>query len=283
MFYVTPGTARPQGSPRMARSREQVHAGRSDRPHAHPQQDRVAPSSSARVKMAPAHGGHSQEGRGVRGSSGFTRCDPHHFVPRDCRDRLGLVPMYTEAPRFPRCTAERHGPHPYGCRVCTVVGSSPVSIASARLWASGRTSRQIERSLRSPGSSMASCTCPSRKLEALHTFDFFRFRPHAGSADSSIFRHAMVRRVLIMLPVISALLAFVAGLFRSRASLCLEHLALRHQLAVYQQTIPRPRLRPTDRLMWVWLSRLWAGWQESLAFVQPRTVIAWQRKRFRDH
>ena len=35
-----------------------------------------------------------------------------------------------------------------------------------------------------------------------------------------------------MLPVISALLAFVVGLFRSRASLCLEHLALRHQLAV---------------------------------------------------
>jgi len=35
-----------------------------------------------------------------------------------------------------------------------------------------------------------------------------------------------------MLPVISALLAFVAGLFRFRASLCLEHLALRHQLAI---------------------------------------------------
>ena len=32
-----------------------------------------------------------------------------------------------------------------------------------------------------------------------------------------------------MLPVISALLAFVAGLFRPRASLGLEHLALRHQ------------------------------------------------------
>jgi hypothetical protein len=46
-----------------------------------------------------------------------------------------------------------------------------------------------------------------------------------------------------MLPVISALLAFVVGLFRSRASLCLEHVALRHQLAVYQQTVARPRLR----------------------------------------
>jgi len=79
-----------------------------------------------------------------------------------------------------------------------------------------------------------------------------------------------------MLPVISALLAFVAGFFRSQASLCLEHLALRHQLAVYQQTVDRPRLRSTDRLFWAWLSRLWSGSQEALAFVQPRTVIAWQ-------
>jgi hypothetical protein len=53
-----------------------------------------------------------------------------------------------------------------------------------------------------------------------------------------------------MLPVFSALLALVVGLFRSRASLYLEHIALRHQLAVYQQTGPCPRLRPTDRLFW---------------------------------
>ena len=42
-------------------------------------------------------------------------------------------------------------------------------------------------------------------------------------------------------------------------------------------------LRPSDRLFWVWLSRLWSGWQQVLTFVQPRTVIAWQQKRFRDH
>jgi putative transposase len=86
-----------------------------------------------------------------------------------------------------------------------------------------------------------------------------------------------------MLPVISALLAFVVGLFRSRVSLYLEHLALRHQLAVYQQTVARPRLRSTDRVLWAWLSRLWPGWCDALAFVQPGTVIAWQRQRFRDH
>jgi putative transposase len=86
-----------------------------------------------------------------------------------------------------------------------------------------------------------------------------------------------------MFPVLSALLAFAMGFFRSRASLCLEHLALRHQLAVYRQTVHRPHLHWPDRLLWVWLSRLWSGWQATLAFVQPRTVITWQQQRFRDH
>jgi hypothetical protein len=70
-----------------------------------------------------------------------------------------------------------------------------------------------------------------------------------------------------MLPVISALLALVASLFRSRTSLSLENLALRHQLAVYKQTVQRPRLRPTDQLFWAWLSRLWRGWHDTLVFV----------------
>ena len=42
-----------------------------------------------------------------------------------------------------------------------------------------------------------------------------------------------------MFLILSSLLAFVAGLFQSRASLCLERLALRHQLAVYQRAVPR--------------------------------------------
>jgi putative transposase len=84
-------------------------------------------------------------------------------------------------------------------------------------------------------------------------------------------------------PVVSALIACLVSLLRSRLSLCVENLALRHQLAVYKQTSPRPRLRPADRLFWVWLSRLWPRCHQALGFVQPRTVIAWQRQRFRDH
>jgi putative transposase len=36
-------------------------------------------------------------------------------------------------------------------------------------------------------------------------------------------------------------------------------------------------------VLWAWLSQLWPGWRDALAFVQPRTVIAWQLQRFRDH
>jgi hypothetical protein len=62
-----------------------------------------------------------------------------------------------------------------------------------------------------------------------------------------------------------------------------ELIALRHQLAVYKHSVKRPTLRLSDRLFWAWLSRWWPSWQEALEFVQPRTVIAWQKKRFRDY
>jgi putative transposase len=63
----------------------------------------------------------------------------------------------------------------------------------------------------------------------------------------------------------------------------MEFIALRHQVAVYKESVARPNLRSADRWLWVWLSRLWPGWQQVLEFVQPRTVIAWQKKRFREY
>jgi putative transposase len=81
-----------------------------------------------------------------------------------------------------------------------------------------------------------------------------------------------------------AFLSTVGVLFRSRLSLQAEIIALRHQLTVYRRSVRRPQIRPADRrLLWCWLSRHWARWREVLVFVQPGTVIAWQRRRFRDH
>jgi hypothetical protein len=83
--------------------------------------------------------------------------------------------------------------------------------------------------------------------------------------------------------VVLILLAFITTLFRSHLAMQMELIALRHQVAVYQQSISRPKLQSANRLLWVWLSRLWPGWQQALEFVQPRTVIAWQKKRFREY
>jgi transposase InsO family protein len=73
--------------------------------------------------------------------------------------------------------------------------------------------------------------------------------------------------------------AMFAG-FRPRASLVLENLALRQQLAVLRRATPRPRLRPLDRAFWIVLSRTWSRWRELLAIVKPATVIAWHRRGF---
>jgi len=86
-----------------------------------------------------------------------------------------------------------------------------------------------------------------------------------------------------MKAVLVALFASLRASLRRRVALQLEILALRHQLAVYQRHHPRTRIQVADRLLWSWLSRAWAGWRSALVFVQPSTVIAWQRRRFRDH
>jgi putative transposase len=68
-----------------------------------------------------------------------------------------------------------------------------------------------------------------------------------------------------------------------RVALHAEILALRHQLPVLQRPNRgnRPRLSLADRIVWVWLSRLWSGWQSARMVVKPETVIAWHRKGFR--
>ena len=69
--------------------------------------------------------------------------------------------------------------------------------------------------------------------------------------------------------------------FQSRRHLMLENLALRHQLAVFNRSAPKPRLRSPDRFLWVLLQRFWSGWHRSLVVVQPRTVVGWHRLGFR--
>jgi len=86
-----------------------------------------------------------------------------------------------------------------------------------------------------------------------------------------------------MSQVTSFVICFLMGALRSRLSLQLEVAALRHQLSVYQGAQRRPPISSSDRLLWSMIASVWSGWRKALFFVQPRTVLAWQHKRFRDH
>ena len=85
-----------------------------------------------------------------------------------------------------------------------------------------------------------------------------------------------------MLTVLISLLLTLRTCLRTRAALHLELLALRHQIDVLQRSRPRRlRLTRTDRLLWVWMSRVWHEWRAALVIVKPETVIAWHRRGFR--
>jgi hypothetical protein len=86
-----------------------------------------------------------------------------------------------------------------------------------------------------------------------------------------------------MITLLLHLLRLFPFLCGGHRQLALENLALRQQLAVYKRTVNRPKLRRSDRLFWVWLPRLWAGWRAALVIVAPDTVLRWQRRRFRDY
>ena len=85
-----------------------------------------------------------------------------------------------------------------------------------------------------------------------------------------------------MLISLTTLLSTLGSIFRSRAALELENLALRHQIAVLNRSARnRPKLTAGDRMLWVFLSRVWRDWRSALAIIRPETVVAWHRAGFR--
>ena len=84
-----------------------------------------------------------------------------------------------------------------------------------------------------------------------------------------------------MWSTLSPFLTSLLSVFRSRAALQVEILALRHQIGVLRRsTKKRPKLTVADRLIWAWLSGAWADWRSALVIVKPETLIGWQRKSF---
>jgi hypothetical protein len=82
-----------------------------------------------------------------------------------------------------------------------------------------------------------------------------------------------------MVTILSATFSILEFRVRSRASLELELIALRHQVTVLRRQRPgRRQLSSLDRLLRVWLYWIWLQDIDVMVLVKLATVIQWHRK-----
>jgi hypothetical protein len=85
-----------------------------------------------------------------------------------------------------------------------------------------------------------------------------------------------------MIAFLILLLHVLVSPFKTQARLEAEIVLLRHQLSVLRQRLPsKPRLTVADRLLFVWLYRLFPSVLNAVTIIQPETVIRWHRTSFR--
>ena len=85
-----------------------------------------------------------------------------------------------------------------------------------------------------------------------------------------------------MIAFLSLLFHVVVSPFKTRARLEAEIIMLRHQLNVLRRRFPsNPKLVVADRLLFVWLYRLFPSMLNAIAIVRPETIIRWHRTGFR--
>jgi hypothetical protein len=85
--------------------------------------------------------------------------------------------------------------------------------------------------------------------------------------------------------VIAFLILFLHVLvssFKARAELEAEIVVLRLQLKVLRRRVPsKPKLAIVDRLLLVWLDRLFQSVLNAITIIQPETIVRWHRTGFR--
>jgi hypothetical protein len=85
-----------------------------------------------------------------------------------------------------------------------------------------------------------------------------------------------------MLDFLRLFVHVLAAPFRTQAQLEAEITMLRHQLNVIQRKASsKPRLTAADRVLFVWLCRLFPSLRNAITIVQPDTELRWHRSGFR--
>ena len=88
---------------------------------------------------------------------------------------------------------------------------------------------------------------------------------------------------IAMKPILSAISSWLSFRIRSRASLELEVIALRHQIMVLRRSrrrkiYKRTMFRTADKILWAWLYRIWPRSKHFMILLQPEMVVRWHYK-----
>src|ERR1700681_664105 len=85
-----------------------------------------------------------------------------------------------------------------------------------------------------------------------------------------------------MMAILSTLISILGFRIRSRASLELELISLRHQMSVLRRQHPgRFGSSPQTGSCGCWLYRVWPQVLDAMVLVKPATVVQWHRQGFR--
>ncbi len=84
-----------------------------------------------------------------------------------------------------------------------------------------------------------------------------------------------------MIKSLKLLLKTINNYFCSRQQLILENILLRQQLSILQRNTKKPRLKISDRALFVLISMFLNNRRQTITIVKPDTVIRWHRKGFK--
>ncbi len=62
----------------------------------------------------------------------------------------------------------------------------------------------------------------------------------------------------------------ISLLFKSKQDLILENLMIRQQLNIYKRKDKKPKIENIDRIILVWMSKIFSNWKSALVVVNGR-------------
>src|SRR5258708_9709267 len=84
-----------------------------------------------------------------------------------------------------------------------------------------------------------------------------------------------------MIALLNLFVHILVSPFKTQARLEAEIVLLRHELNLLRRRVPsKPKLTVADRLIFVWLYRLFPSVLNAVAIIKPATVVRWDRTGF---